>query len=276
MIISNGRLLSPPLFNKPAFVVGEDRSLDIRRVSCADGLAVRGGRVTIEFAPESRNPVAPGDAPCFYDLLHPAETLPGDGRSLVRLVGNRIMEVRRTKAGEDIPVLPVGLVLSFPSGQLPSDWQEGRTLSIQVAGMAGIADAIEAGPMLLSEGEICVDMELEGWKTQNSILTQAARLDYLDMRGPKIGIGLDHDGNLVVLAVNGRIRESVGATHLDMAEILRARGMQSAMGFDPGGSATLVVGNQTLNISPYNIDYERNVYTLPPQPRGVANAVVGY
>ena len=83
-------------------------------------------------------------------------------------------------------------------------------------------------------------------------------------------------GALAVLAVNGRIRESVGATHVDMAEILRKRGMQTAMGFDPGGSATLVVDGQTMNISPYNQDYERNVYALPPQPRAVANAVVAY
>jgi len=81
---------------------------------------------------------------------------------------------------------------------------------------------------------------------------------------------------LTVLVVNGRIRESVGATHVDMAEILRTRGMQTAMGFDPGGSATLVVDGQTLNISPYNRDYERNVYALEPQPRAVASAVVGY
>ncbi len=130
--------------------------------------------------------------------------------------------------------------------------------------------------MLLEQGEVCIDMEFEGWKTRNSILTQAARLDFLDMRGPKIAIGLDAAGSLAVLVVNGRIRESVGATHLEMAEILQARGMQSAMGFDPGGSATLVVGEETLNISPYNQDYERNVYSLPPQPRAVANAVVGY
>jgi len=52
--------------------------------------------------------------------------------------------------------------------------------------------------------------------------------------------------------------------------------MRSAMGFDPGGSATLVVGKEILNISPYNHDYERNVYSLPPEPRGVANAIVGY
>ena len=101
-------------------------------------------------------------------------------------------------------------------------------------------------------------------------------IDYLDMRGPKIAIGLDDEGTLVVLALNGRIRESVGATHVDMAKILLKHGMRSAMGFDPGGSATLVVGTAVLNISPYNHDYERNVYSLPPEPRSVANVVVGY
>ena len=119
-------------------------------------------------------------------------------------------------------------------------------------------------------------MEVGGWKTRNSIRTQAARMDYTDMRGPKIAIGLDGSGNLSVLAINGRIRESVGATHVDMAEILIGLGMQKAMGFDPGGSSTLVVDGKALNISPYNSDYEQDIHSLPPEPRAVANAVVGY
>ena len=48
------------------------------------------------------------------------------------------------------------------------------------------------------------------------------------------------------------------------------------MGFDHGGSSTLMVGDETLNISPYNRDYERNVYSMPPQPRAVSNAVIGF
>ena len=119
-------------------------------------------------------------------------------------------------------------------------------------------------------------MAKEGWKTDNSIRTQAARLDYTDMRGPKIAVGIDDAGNLYVLTINGRIRESVGATHIDMANIMLKFGMQKAMGFDPGGSSTLVVDGKTLNISPYNKDYERNIYALPPEPRAVANAVIGY
>jgi hypothetical protein len=276
LIISQGRLLSPPLFNKPAFLVGEDRTLSIRRVSCELGLTVRANRITVELGPETRNLENPGTDVCFYDLFHDSPTLPGDGRTIVRLVGNRIMEIVDTKPGENPPVLPVGLVISFPPGGIPSGWKAGRALAIKVAGLEDIANAVEAGPLLLDEGRIAIDMEREGWKTRTSIQTQAARIDYLDMRGPKIAIGLDDQGTLVVLVVNGRIRESVGATHVDMAEILLERGMRSAMGFDPGGSATLVVGKEILNISPYNHDYERNVYSLPPEPRSVANVVVGY
>jgi hypothetical protein len=276
LIIANGRLLSPPLFDKPAFLVGEDRALSIRRVSCEPGLTLRASRTIVRLGPETRNLEIPCAGPCFYDLFHDAPTLPGDGRSIVRLVGNRIMEIVDTRPGENPPVLPVGLVVSFPAGGVPIDWEVGRALVIKIAGLEGIANAVEAGPLLLDEGRIAIDMEREGWKTRTSIESQAARIDFLDMRGPKIAVGLDDRGSLVVLAVNGRIRESVGATHVDMAKLLLERGMRSAMGFDPGGSATLVVGKEILNISPYNHDYERNVYSLPPEPRSVANVVVGY
>ncbi|MQY78789.1 MAG: hypothetical protein GH151_06290 [Bacteroidetes bacterium] len=59
-------------------------------------------------------------------------------------------------------------------------------------------------------------------------------------------------------------------------EILIELGIQKAMGFDPGGSSTLVVDGKTLNISPYNSQYEKNVYSLSSEPRTVANAVIGY
>ena len=80
----------------------------------------------------------------------------------------------------------------------------------------------------------------------------------------------------MVLMVNGRIRESVGATHFDMVDILLKYGMDKAMGFDPGGSSTLVVDGNIMNISPYNKNYEKDIYSLPPEPRFVANAIMGW
>ena len=152
----------------------------------------------------------------------------------------------------------------------------GQTLEVHLNGMEDVEHAVEAGPVLLSDGKLSIDMKKEGWKTNNSIITQAARLDYTDMRGPKIAVGTDREGNLSVLTINGRIRESVGATHQDMAEILLKFDITNAMGFDPGGSSTLVVGRQTRNISPYNHEYEKNIYSLSPEPRAVSNAVIGY
>jgi len=68
----------------------------------------------------------------------------------------------------------------------------------------------------------------------------------------------------------------VGATHGDMAAILKNLGAVKAMGFDPGGSSTLVMNGRALNISPYNSEYEKNIYALPPEPRAVANAIIGW
>jgi exopolysaccharide biosynthesis protein len=173
-------------------------------------------------------------------------------------------------------VIPVGLTLSFPQGKVPAELHVNQEISIAIPGFENILHGIEAGPLLLDEGKWSIDMNVEGWKTQNSIATQAARLDYLDMRGPKIAVGMNEEGELMVLTVNGRIRESVGATHGDMAGILARHGMVRAMGFDPGGSSTLFANGRILNISPYNRAYELNNYALPPQPRAVSNAVIGY
>jgi hypothetical protein len=238
-------------------------------------MRISGAGVTMDFDPNAYNPIVPGAGPCYYDLLFGGHELPGDGRILVRLAGARIMEMIRTEVGQSVPVLPVGLCLSFAKDQLPHGWIEGTELDIELASLADVVEAVEAGPLLVSGGRACIDMDVEGWTTNNSIATQAARLDYLDMRGPKIAVGFEEDGALLVMTVNGRIRESVGATHLEMAEILCARGVDTAMGFDPGGSSTLVVGSETINISPYNREYEQNVYALPPQPRAVANIVLG-
>ena len=61
-----------------------------------------------------------------------------------------------------------------------------------------------------------------------------------------------------------------------MADILMNLGIVKGMGFDPGGSSTLLVNGEVLNISPYNHKYEESIYSLPPEPRAVANAVVGW
>ena len=91
LVISDGEVISAPLFNKPALLVGNDGSLSIRRVNARSGMRVSGAGVMVEFNRNCYNPVTPGVGPCFYDLLFPRNELPGDGRTLLRLAGTQVI-----------------------------------------------------------------------------------------------------------------------------------------------------------------------------------------
>lgn len=282
LLIMNNKVFCPPLFNKPAFIIYKNGDVDIRKVNSKAGFIVK-GKQNIVFASSYYNKHS-NTEPCFYDLSYTEETMKGNGNVILRVAGHTIKQIIKTKANEVVPVIPVGITLSIPS-ELFSDgiFKEGMPLDIQLLEPESnpykwdeISYAIEAGPMLIDNGKQILNMEDEGWKTSNSIKTQAARLDFTDMRGPKIAVGITKAGKLMVLMVNGRIRESVGATHFDMVDILLKYGMDKAMGFDPGGSSTLVVDGNIMNISPYNKSYEKDIYSLPPEPRFVANAIMGW
>jgi exopolysaccharide biosynthesis protein/glycosyltransferase involved in cell wall biosynthesis len=276
LIISNGKILCPPLFNKAALLISSGGGISIRKVSVVKGIRISFGEKVFDLNEGNYNQSNPEDQVCYYDLQHSNDSIPSKGRYIIRLAGNVVKEIIMPGKNKKEKIIPVGLTLSFPAEQFPADIKPGDELEMQIPELADIKHAIEAGPHLIEEGKVVINMEKEGWTHRNSIRTQAARLDYTDMRGPKIAVGIDTDGNLFVLTINGRIRESVGTTHFDMANIMKQLGMVSAMGFDPGGSSTLVVNGQTMNISPYNSDYEKNIYALPPEPRAVSNAVVGY
>ncbi|MBN1253014.1 MAG: phosphodiester glycosidase family protein [Bacteroidales bacterium] len=275
LIISYGKLLSPPLFNKAALLVDNQNNIQIKLVNSKQGFILKFNKKEYIFDKKNYNSdnLKENDFG-YYDLLYKNDFIFADERTIVRLSGNTVIEIIETKKNEELALYPVGLSLSFRKELLPNDLRIGDKLELIFEEFKDIIQAVEAGPMLITKGKIAIDMENEGWTTKNSIKTQAARLDYLDMRGPKIAVGIDKSGNLIVLTVNGRIRESVGATHIDMAEILIKYDIVTAMGFDPGGSSTLFVDGKILNISPYNPDYEDNKYSLPATPRAVANAVL--
>ena len=257
LLIMDNKVFCPPLFNKPAFIIYKNGAVNIRKVNSKAGFIIKGKKENITFTESSDNKHSASE-PCFYDLSYSEDTLPGDNNVIIRIAGNTVKQILKTTEKESVPFIPVGITLSIPSKLFSKDlFKEGKSLNIQLLEPVinpfkwnEISYAIEAGPMLIDDGEQILNMEDEGWKTKNSIKTQAARLDFTDMQGPKITVGITKEGKLIVLMVNGRIRESLGATHFDMVDILLKYGMQKAMGFDPGGSSTLVVDGAIMNISP--------------------------
>ena len=283
LLIMNNKVFCPPLFNKPAFIIYKNGEVDIRKVNCKSGFTLKGIKKNLVFKSSNYNNHSDTE-PCYYDLSYSKETIQGNGNVIIRVAGNTVKQIIKTKVKQEVNSIPVGITLSIPKLLFSNaDFELEKSIEIQLLepkenpyNWHEISYAIEAGPMLIDHGKQLLNMEKEGWKTSNSIKTQAARLDYTDMRGPKIAVGITKTGKLMVLMVNGRIRESVGATHFDMADILLKYGMHKAMGFDPGGSSTLVVDGKIMNISPYNKNYEKDIYSLPPEPRFVANAIVGW
>ncbi len=278
LIIHNRNLVCPPLFNKAAMMIYPDGKIDIKRANVKNGISIYGKESTIEFGKDIYNKdFLENEQPGYFDLLYPKNEIVSKNRVIVRLAGTNVIDIIYPNNNHFVEVLPVGLTLSFPEKSFPENIiVKDSQLKLSINGLENVLHAIGAGPLLIDEGKIAIDMEKGGWNTENSIKTQAARLDYTDMRGPKIAAGLDDRGNLYIVVINGRIRESVGATHLDMAKVMHELGIVKALGFDPGGSSTLVVDNKVLNISPYNRDYNKNIYSMSPQPRAVSNAVVGY
>ena len=273
LVIMNGKILSLPLYNKPAFMVKKDGSIVLRRVNLFNGVTISiSDGDTLHLTADNRNKQQSED-PVFYDLLFPKAEIPAAGRIIYQFAGNKIIR-RITPSEANIKLLPVGLVVSVPKDMELAGWQEGAEAEFDIPELSDISEAIEAGPSLVKDGEVCINMLDEGWKTTHSIATQAARVDFEHLRGPKIGVGISGENELIIIAINGRIRESVGVTHGELAQILIDNGCKDAIGFDPGGSVTLVVNGKQLNVTPYNQNYEMNPYSLPPQPRRVGSAIL--
>lgn len=273
LVIKDGVIISLPLYNKPAFTIDKNFKISIRETQLNQGLKISAiGGDSLEFTEKDKN-CQKSAGPVYYNLLYSSGKVIAKNRVVYRLGGNKIIAKIETK-DEYLPILPVGITVSVPDGLKLKGWNVGKQLEFMLPEWSDVQQAIEAGPLLVSDGKLSIDMVKEGWKTKFSITTQAARVDYENLRGPKIGAGITAKNQLVIVAINGRIRESVGVTHSELAKILIDQGCVKAMGFDPGGSVTLVVNGKQLNISPYNQNYKMNPYSLPPQPRKVGNAIL--
>jgi len=273
LAIIDGEIQSLPLYNKPSLCIYNNNKLDIRDSNLKDGLTISiksGGSLT--FSDKHRNIENPIDS-VFYDLLYPNKQIIGKNRIIYRFAGSKIIDIIKNETL--VEIIPVGITVSVPDNIILDKWNIGSHVEYYMKEWANVKHAIEAGPMLVQNGKIAIDMVSEGWKTEFSIATQAARVDYTHLRGPKIGVGLLNSGELIIVAINGRIRESVGATHIELAKTLIEQGAETGMGFDPGGSVTLLHNGKQLNISPYNINYEDSPYSLPPQARRIGNAILG-
>lgn len=100
-----------------------------------------------------------------------------------------------------------------------------------------IEQAIGGGPLLIRDGKILIDGEAEGFP----------RASFIDKRHPRTALGVDADGKLLLVTVDGRAAFSQGASLLELANIMLRLGAVQALNLDGGGSTTMVVNNLVVN-----------------------------
>lgn len=224
LLVCQGEVLGPPVFRRGA-------------------LLAAAGRVELR-------PVGPDDCRARVDrpldltrTWSRATGAVGPGLTQVAIVGGRVVA-----AGEALPIPLNGLVVACPPPLPPVGaavaWSPPLLADGQVT-----TEAMAGGPMLLRHGEPCVDMRGEDfWGTAPPVtFSQDETGDRFML--PRLAAGLDHEGRLLLAAVDGRNPgRALGMTLGGAAALMRALGCHTAVNLDGGSSKRMVVLGEVVDL----------------------------
>lgn len=152
-----------------------------------------------------------------------------------------VEEGKVTKISASPIEIPQGAyVISAPYSKI-DELQKLKNLSLEINypdEFKGASHIIGAGPYLLKDGKIFVDIEEE-------------KLLSVGGKNPRSAIGYTEDNSLVIVTVDGREKTSVGMTLNQLASLMKGLGCVNAMNFDGGSSTVMYVAGNVVN-SPVN------------------------
>ncbi|MDR3690124.1 MAG: phosphodiester glycosidase family protein [Fimbriimonas sp.] len=137
-----------------------------------------------------------------------------DGKALIVAMGERIPALSNLKIGQKIRI------------QIQStgfDWDK-------------VDNVIGGGPILIKDGKVAIDAAKEGFPAS-----------FFAKRHPRTAIGRSADGDIWLVAVDGRQEISAGATLEEMAKVMVSLGCVDAINLDGGGSTCLNLLGVTVN-----------------------------
>lgn len=194
----------------------------------------RNGRVQPWYAYWiNRVPTAP-DNICLFTPAHGGRARVRDG---ICVVVNRNVVTRVVQGDTNIP--PFGYVIHLRGSQVAeaSKFPLGARVGYRVILNADrnaeawqtVSEAVGAGPRLLTDGQVTVDMAGEGFHDQK----------ILSNHGLRSAIGLTRDGKLLLVTVGG-------PTVRELASVMKGLGAVQAINMDGGASAGLYANGTTI------------------------------
>ena len=241
LCVKDGEILSPPLYEREALLVGKNGRVSVGRPSLRD-LTIEIGRSSFREGYHAEILTRPGSRDTPY----------GSGPEAA-VVGRRVRAVSLS-GGLEVPA--AGYVLRSPTVQCISVGDE-----VRYHGMEDIAFAVQAGSSLLRDGERSGGFLSPFYNIRRFSRTpfppSLYPLNYKKDRAARIALGADQEGRPMLLWAEGApkigYREgktSCGAALVEMEEYCQAAGMVNAVNLDGGGSAQMLLeGRRELELS---------------------------
>ena len=271
-----GRLLSEPLDGRSALLLPVDPSLRPRvaRLSFAGAVVSSGRERMVDGVERLRGSIPAcggrgGDVPTerpnaaltctdSSELVVLSSRYGGSTRTRggVEAV-TRAGEVATVESGGDTAIPRDGLVLSGSGDAarfLRAAASPGSRPEVRLALRAGRREiavdrqelVVSAGPRLLVRGRTAVAARAEGFAPLEAPSFFGS---FVASRNPRTLAGVRRDGRILLVTVDGRRPGwSAGVTLAEAARVMRALGARDALNLDGGGSTTMTVRGEVVNL----------------------------
>ncbi len=104
---------------------------------------------------------------------------------------------------------------------------------------------VNGGPELVRDGQLHVTPRADGFVRPTD---PSFYYGFSAKRNPRTFAGVDAAGRILLVTADGRSTESLGLSIVETGAVARALGMRDALNLDGGGSTTMVVDGQVINV----------------------------
>ncbi|MEZ4319497.1 MAG: phosphodiester glycosidase family protein [Myxococcota bacterium] len=184
------------------------------------------------------------------------------------------------KRGPDVPsvarvgtrTVATGRSLEVPlDGAVFTGVSEAPVLEHRLEGApVRIDEGIAGGPMLVRNGEVCIDLRSEGfWGTAPPVTFSQDETGDQNLL-PRLAVGLDREGRVLVAAVDGRnFERALGMTLRQLADWMRLLGCERATNLDGGSSKRMVVHGREVDLASTEVRSDGGATPVRPVRTGI-------
>lgn len=139
---------------------------------------------------------------------------------------------------------------------------EGRPVAVE--------EGIAGGPMLVRDGRPCIDLRAEGfWGTAPPVTFSQDETGDQNLL-PRLAVGVDAQGQVLVAAVDGRnFEHALGMTLGQLAEWMLGLGCVRAVNLDGGSSKRMVVRGREVDLASTEVRSDAGETRIRPVKTGV-------